>query len=61
MKKLGIILDKLYFDHDNGMGHPESQERLLAILDMLKETKNTRFALVTDMESGEKKEGETQK
>ena len=25
---------------------------------ILKETKNTRFALVTDMESGEKKEGE---
>lgn len=39
MKKLGIVLDKLYFDHDNGVGHPESQHRLLAIVDMLKETK----------------------
>jgi acetoin utilization deacetylase AcuC-like enzyme len=39
MKKLGIVIDKLYVDHDNGMGHPESQERLLAIIDMLKETK----------------------
>ena len=29
------------------------------LMDMLKETKNTRFALVTDMETGEKKEGET--
>ncbi|MCI0454604.1 MAG: histone deacetylase [Candidatus Dadabacteria bacterium] len=38
MIKLGIILDKLYFDHDNGMGHPESQERLFAIVDMLKAT-----------------------
>lgn len=28
------------------------------LMDMLKETKNTRFALVTDMESGEKKEEE---
>ncbi len=39
MKKVSVLLDKLYFDHDNGMGHPESQHRLLAILDMLKETK----------------------
>ena len=39
MKRLGIVLDKLYFDHDNGGGHPESQERLFAIVDMLKETK----------------------
>jgi acetoin utilization deacetylase AcuC-like enzyme len=39
MKKLGVLLDKLYFDHDNGMGHPESQQRLFAILDMLNETK----------------------
>ncbi len=39
MKRLGIVLDKLYFDHDNGMGHPESQERLFAIVDMLRETK----------------------
>lgn len=38
MKKVGIILDKLYFDHDNGMGHPESQDRLVAILDMLNQT-----------------------
>jgi acetoin utilization deacetylase AcuC-like enzyme len=37
--KLGIVLDKLYFDHDNGMGHPESQERLFAIVDMLRETR----------------------
>lgn len=29
------------------------------LMDMLKETKNTRFALVTDMETGEKKESET--
>lgn len=28
------------------------------LMDMLKETKNTRFALVTDMETGEKKEEE---
>lgn len=39
MKRLGILLDKLYFDHDNGSGHPESQERLFAIVDMLKGTK----------------------
>lgn len=39
MTKLGIVLDKLYFDHDNGMGHPESQERLFAIVDMLRETR----------------------
>ena len=39
MKKVGIVLDKLYVDHDNGYGHPESQERLLAIIDMLKHTK----------------------
>jgi hypothetical protein len=28
MSKVGIVLDKLYVDHDNGMGHPESQERI---------------------------------
>ena len=39
MSKVGIVLDKLYVDHDNGMGHPESQERILAIVDMLKFTK----------------------
>ncbi len=39
MAKVGIVLDKLYVDHDNGMGHPESQERILAIVDMLKFTK----------------------
>jgi len=39
MEKLGIVIDKLYVDHDNGMGHPESQERLLAIIDMLRHTK----------------------
>jgi hypothetical protein len=39
MDKLGIVIDKLYVDHDNGMGHPESQERLLAIIDMLRHTK----------------------
>lgn len=39
MKKLGIVLDKLYVDHDNGMGHPESPERILVVVDMLKETK----------------------
>jgi acetoin utilization deacetylase AcuC-like enzyme len=38
MVKFGIVLDKLYFDHDNGMGHPESQERLFAIVDMLNTT-----------------------
>jgi len=38
MSKVGIVLDKLYVDHDNGMGHPESQERILAIVDMLKFT-----------------------
>ncbi len=31
------------------------------LMDMLKETKNTRFALVTDMESGDKKELEQKK
>ena len=31
------------------------------LMDMLKETKNTRFALVTDMESGDKKELEQNK
>jgi Deacetylases, including yeast histone deacetylase and acetoin utilization protein len=39
MKKVGVLLDKLYVDHDNGMGHPESPERILAIVDMFKETK----------------------
>lgn len=39
MKKVGIVLDKLYVDHENGMGHPESPERLLAIIEMLKTTK----------------------
>jgi len=39
MPKVGIVLDKLYVDHDNGMGHPESHERILAIVDMLKFTK----------------------
>lgn len=39
MPKVGIVLDKLYVDHDNGMGHPESQDRLLAIVDMLNFTK----------------------
>ena len=39
MAKVGIVLDKLYVDHDNGMGHPESQERILAIVDMLNFTK----------------------
>lgn len=38
MKKVGIFLDKLYVDHDNGMGHPESPERILAIADMLNAT-----------------------
>jgi biopolymer transport protein ExbD len=31
------------------------------LMDMLRETKNTRFALVTDMESGDKKELEQKK
>lgn len=39
MAKVGIVLDKLFVDHDNGMGHPESQERILAIVDMLNFTK----------------------
>ena len=39
MQKVGIVLDKLFVDHDNGFGHPESQERLLAIIDMLEYTK----------------------
>ncbi len=39
MSKVGIVLDSLFINHDNGMGHPESQERLLAIVDMLKYTK----------------------
>ena len=38
MPKVGIVLDRLYVEHDNGFGHPESQERLLAIIDMLKYT-----------------------
>ncbi len=37
--RLAIVIDKLFADHDNGMGHPESQERILAIADMLRETK----------------------
>lgn len=39
MAKVGIVLDKLYVDHDNGMGHPETHERILAIVDMLNFTK----------------------
>ena len=39
MPKVGIVLDRLYVEHDNGFGHPESQERLLAIIDMLKHTR----------------------
>jgi len=39
MAKVGIVLDKLYVDHDNGPGHPETFERVLAIVDMLKFTK----------------------
>ena len=39
MKKVGVLLDKLYVDHEMGMGHPESPQRILAIVDMLKETK----------------------
>ncbi|MEQ9618642.1 MAG: histone deacetylase [Deltaproteobacteria bacterium] len=39
MSRVGIVLDRLYVDHDNGMGHPESRERILAIVDMLKFTK----------------------
>ncbi|HEX3034402.1 MAG TPA: histone deacetylase [Thermodesulfobacteriota bacterium] len=38
MKKVGVLLDKLYVDHEMGMGHPESPERILAIVDMFKET-----------------------
>ena len=39
MAKVGIVLDKLYVDHDNGPGHPETFERVLAIVDMLQFTK----------------------
>lgn len=39
MAKVGIVLDKLYVDHDNGPGHPETFERVLAIVDMLNYTK----------------------
>jgi acetoin utilization deacetylase AcuC-like enzyme len=39
MAKVGIVLDKLYVDHDNGPGHPETFERVLAIVDMLNFTK----------------------
>lgn len=39
MQKVGIALDKLFVDHDNGFGHPESHERILAIIDMLRHTK----------------------
>ena len=35
MPKVGIVIDKLFVDHDNGMGHPETSERILAIADML--------------------------
>jgi len=38
MAKVGIVLDKLYVDHDNGPGHPETHERILAIVDMLNYT-----------------------
>jgi acetoin utilization deacetylase AcuC-like enzyme len=41
MAKVGIVLDKLYVDHDNGQGHPETFERILAIVDMLNYTKMT--------------------
>ena len=41
MAKVGIVLDKLYVDHDNGPGHPETYERILAIVDMLNYTKKT--------------------
>lgn len=37
MKKVGTCLHKLYVDHDNGMGHPESPERILVLVDSLKE------------------------
>jgi len=39
MAKVGIVLDKLFVDHDNGPGHPETYERILAIVDMLNYTK----------------------
>lgn len=39
MPKVGIVLHKLYVDHDNGAGHPECPERILAIADMFRETK----------------------
>ncbi|MCA9809615.1 MAG: histone deacetylase [Thermodesulfobacteriota bacterium] len=38
MPKVGIVIDKLFVDHDNGMGHPETSERILAIADMLRHT-----------------------
>ena len=37
MKKVGTCLHKLFVDHDNGMSHPESSERILVLVDTLKQ------------------------
>ena len=37
MKKVSVFLDKLFVDHDNGPGHPESPHRILVIADSLRE------------------------
>lgn len=41
IKRLGIFLDDLYFQHDNGFDHPESPDRLFVIWNMLQDTKLT--------------------
>jgi len=37
MKRISAFLDKLSVDHDNGPGHPESPERIIAMVDSLQE------------------------
>jgi acetoin utilization deacetylase AcuC-like enzyme len=37
LKRISVFLDKLFVEHNNGPGHPESPERILAIVDSLKE------------------------
>ncbi len=37
MKRVCVFLDKLFVDHNNGPGHPEAPERILTIVDSLKE------------------------
>jgi len=38
MNKTAFLFDKIFQEHDTGMGHPERSERLLAINDKLKST-----------------------